>query len=155
MDLKLLNRLMGMFEKSTISAMEVESGDFRVKMEKQGSQTVQQIITHTPQGQNTVTQSNHAEDIAVNETEDSVNDVWEYSGEIKSPMVGVFRSLKSLGKDEDIEIGSKINIGDVVCVIEAMKLMNDIESDVEGEVAQIMANDGDMVEYGQTLFRIK
>lgn len=74
---------------------------------------------------------------------------------IKSPMVGTFYS-KVTPKDEPyVKVGSKVKKGDIVCIIEAMKLMNEIESDLDGEIEEILCKDGDMVEFGQPLFRLK
>jgi acetyl-CoA carboxylase biotin carboxyl carrier protein len=74
---------------------------------------------------------------------------------IKSPMVGTFY-LKSLPTAEPfVRVGDKVKKGDVLCIIEAMKLMNEIESDVDGEIAEICYKDEELVEYGSVLFKIK
>lgn len=74
---------------------------------------------------------------------------------IKSPMVGTFYMKPSPTADPYVEIGQSVSIGDTVCIIEAMKLMNEIESDVSGKVVEIFVNDGDPVEYGMPLFAIE
>ena len=74
---------------------------------------------------------------------------------IKSPMVGIFYSKSSPTAKAYVEVGSKVKKGDIVCIIEAMKLMNEIEADVDGEIVEICANDGDTVDYGKVLFKIK
>ena len=74
---------------------------------------------------------------------------------IKSPMVGTFYSKASPTAEAFVKIGSKVKKGDTLCIIEAMKLMNEIESEFDGEVVEILAKDEDMVEYGQALFIIK
>ena len=74
---------------------------------------------------------------------------------VKSPMVGTFYSKSSPTADCFVKIGSKVKKGDTLCIIEAMKLMNEIESEFDGEVVDILVNDEDMVEYGQPLFVIK
>lgn len=86
------------------------------------------------------------------ETVKSVND--DNCQTIKSPIVGIFHSLESMGKGS-LKVGDKVKKGDVVCIIEAMKLMNEVESSCDGEVVEICVNDGDHVEYGQVLIKLK
>lgn len=75
--------------------------------------------------------------------------------EITSPMVGTFYSASSPEADPFVKAGDKVTKGKVICIIEAMKLMNEIESEFDGEIAECLVKDGDMVEYGQPLFKIK
>ena len=70
-------------------------------------------------------------------------------------MVGTFYSAPSPDSNNFVSLGDKVNKGDTLCIIEAMKLMNEIESDFNGKVVEILAEDGDMVEYGTPLFKIK
>lgn len=74
---------------------------------------------------------------------------------IKSPMVGTFYLKPSPTSEPYVEIGKKVKKGDTVCIIEAMKLMNEIESEFTGEVVEVYLKDGETVEYGTPLFRIK
>lgn len=75
--------------------------------------------------------------------------------EIKSPMVGVFYAASSPESQPYVKIGSHVKKGDVLCIIEAMKLLNELNSDMDGEIAEICAENGQVVEYGQTLFKLK
>lgn len=74
---------------------------------------------------------------------------------IKSPMVGTFYAKPSPDSEPYVEVGKNVKKGDVVCIIEAMKLMNEIESEFDGEIAEILVKDGEPVEYGKPLFRVK
>ena len=74
---------------------------------------------------------------------------------ITSPMVGTFYSSASPEGEPFVRVGDVIRPGQVVCIIEAMKLMNEIESDLDGEIEEILCKDGDMVEFGQPLFKLK
>lgn len=74
---------------------------------------------------------------------------------VKSPMVGTFYAKSSPTAETYVEIGKTVKKGDILCIIEAMKLMNEIESEFSGEVVEIFVKDGDTVEYGTPLFRIK
>jgi acetyl-CoA carboxylase biotin carboxyl carrier protein len=75
--------------------------------------------------------------------------------EIVSPIVGTFYSKAGPDKADYVSVGDKVKKGDVLCIIEAMKIMNEISSDVDGEVVEVLAENGQMVEYGQCLFKIK
>ena len=74
---------------------------------------------------------------------------------VKSPMVGTFYAKPSPNSESYVEVGKRVKKGDVLCIIEAMKLMNEIESEFDGEVIEILVKDGEMVEYGKPLFKIK
>ncbi|WP_341891736.1 acetyl-CoA carboxylase biotin carboxyl carrier protein [Variovorax sp. YR752] len=74
---------------------------------------------------------------------------------VKSPMVGTFYRSSSPGAAAFVEIGSKVNEGDTVCIIEAMKILNEIEADKSGTITQILGENGQAVEYGQPLFIIE
>ena len=74
---------------------------------------------------------------------------------IKAPLIGTFYAAPSPDSEPYVKVGDKVTKGMIVCIIEAMKVMNDIESDFDGEIAEILVKTGDAVEYGQPLFRLK
>ena len=74
---------------------------------------------------------------------------------VKSPMVGTFYASSAPDKDPFVKVGDKVHKGQVLCIIEAMKLMNEIESEFDGEIVEICVNNEDIVEYGKPLFKIK
>jgi len=74
--------------------------------------------------------------------------------EVTSPIVGVFYSAPSPDSAPFVRIGDKVRKGDVLCIIEAMKLLNEIAADADGEIADICVKNGDIAEYGQTLFKL-
>ena len=73
---------------------------------------------------------------------------------VKSPMVGTFYIKPNPSAEPYVEVGKRVKKGDVLCIVEAMKLMNEIESEFDGEVAEILVKDGEAVEYGKPLFKI-
>lgn len=75
--------------------------------------------------------------------------------EIVSPMVGTFYVASSPGAEPYVKVGEKVSEGTVVCIVEAMKLFNEIEAEVTGEIAEVLVSDGQLVEYGQPLFLVK
>lgn len=74
---------------------------------------------------------------------------------VKSPMVGTFYASSSPDKEAFVKVGDKVKKGQVLCIVEAMKLMNEIESELDGEIVEICVNNEEVVEYGQPLFKIK
>ena len=89
------------------------------------------------------------------EIKDEVQSAEQVGNIVKSPMVGTFYIKPSPTSEPYVEIGKTVKKGDILCMIEAMKLMNEIESEFSGEVTEILVKDGDSVEYGTPLFKIK
>ena len=81
-------------------------------------------------------------------------EIIETANVVKSPMVGTFYAKPAPNSNPYVEVGKKVKKGDVLCIIEAMKLMNEIESEFDGEIKEILVKDGEVVEYGKPLFRI-
>jgi acetyl-CoA carboxylase biotin carboxyl carrier protein len=79
----------------------------------------------------------------------------DFDHEITSPMVGTFYSSPSPDSDSFVSVGSSVSKDTVVCIVEAMKLFNEIEAEVSGEVVEVLVENGELVEYGQPLFRVK
>ena len=89
------------------------------------------------------------------QTNESVELNKEDGNIVKSPMVGTFYASSAPDKEPFVKVGDKIKKGQVVCIVEAMKLMNEIESEFDGEVVEVCVNNEDMVEYGAPLFKLK
>ncbi len=77
-----------------------------------------------------------------------------FDHEIVSPMVGTFYAAPSPEKENFVSVGSKVDKSTIVCIVEAMKLFNEIEAEVDGEIVEILVENGELVEYGQPLFRV-
>jgi acetyl-CoA carboxylase biotin carboxyl carrier protein len=75
--------------------------------------------------------------------------------EITAPLVGTFYASSSPGKDAFVTVGSKVSVGQTLCIVEAMKIMNEIECDVNGEIVEICVGNENVVEYGQLLFKVR
>ncbi len=149
MDLKIIENLIKMVNASALESLEVEQDGFKIKLvnnTKNKAPILTENIISTTKSQDTL-------DSPADQTTPEAADDTDYKY-ITSPIVGIFHTLASVKKG-CIDVGSKVNTGDVVCVVEAMKLINEIESNVEGEIVEVMVNDGDQVEYGQKLFKLK
>lgn len=154
MDLNFIEKLMMDMDASTLTKLEIEQDGFRICMEKGMSSGLQNPELNMPEGN---VQNNPVSRTIVPEEEQQVhaqesNVHYEY---ITSPMVGTFYQAAGPGREVYVKIGDIVKKGQTVCIIESMKLMNEIEADVEGEVVAILASDQDMVEYGQKLFEIR
>lgn len=97
----------------------------------------------------------HSESGDISEKEECIKKCEEQYKLIKSPMVGTFYSKPSPNAQVYVKVGDKVKKGDILCVVEAMKLMNEIESEYDGEIVEICAKDEEMVDYGKVLFKIK
>ena len=95
------------------------------------------------------------EEQAVEEKKEEPKTNADYDKEITSPMVGTFYQSPSPDQEAYIQVGDQVKEDSVVCIVEAMKLFNEIEAEVTGEITEILAEDGELVEYGQPLFRVK
>lgn len=93
--------------------------------------------------------------IIVPEKKEQKEEIKEEYKVVKSPMVGTFYSKSSPNAKPYAEVGKKVKKGDILCIVEAMKLMNEIESEFDGEIVEICVEDGEMVDYGKPLFKIK
>lgn len=146
MDLRKLKKLIDLVEESGITELEVTEGEEKVRIAKAPGPVAQQVYMAPPPVHAPVAPS-------VAAVEDAKSGLPE-GQVIKSPMVGTFYRSASPGSDPFVDIGSPIKEGDTLCIIEAMKLLNEIESDCAGTVKAILVENGQPVEYGEPLFII-
>ena len=158
MDLKDIKAIIDLMKKNSISEFELERQEFKIKL-KRGNMSVAsedlpnqvylpQVATLSP-----TTASAPAASTVTALAAPAVSISNEI--EIKSPMIGTFYRSPSPEAGSYVEVGTEVNADTVVCIIEAMKLMNEIESDVAGEVVSILVENGQPVEYGERLFAIR
>jgi len=151
MDLRKLKTLIELVEASGIAELEITEGEEKVRISRMGQgqlmyspQPVQYAMAAAPQSAPAGAAS-VAVPAAIVEPEGHV---------VKSPMVGTFYRASSPGSPPFIEIGQEVKEGQTLCIIEAMKLLNEIESDKAGVIKQVLVENGQPVEYGQPLFVI-
>ncbi len=155
MDLNLIKKLIKVVENSDITEFSVQEGDMKIKISKNGGETVQQVAIPqqvqmaAPAPAQETPKSQSAETPSESGTAD------ENLYEIKSPIVGTFYRAPAPDADPYVKVGDKVGSGTVLCIVEAMKLMNEIESDVSGTVVKILVENATPVEYNQPLFLIK
>ena len=145
MDIKHIKSLAEILKANGLSVLEVTEGENKIRLEKNNSElTEPKYITVKPE--------ENVSNIINTPVEKGVdfNDITE----VKSPIVGIFYASPSPKSETYVKIGDKIKKGTVLCLVEAMKLMNEICSDCDGEIVDICAQNEQVVEYGQTLFKI-
>ena len=138
MEYEKIKQLMIDMGNSKLTSIDIEFPDgVKIKMEKNASVAVAPVV----------------QQVAIEET---VEDVVprEEGNIVKSPMVGTFYSKSSPTSSPYVEVGNEVKKGTVLCIVEAMKLMNEIESEFSGKIVEVLVEDGTPVEYGQPLFRI-
>ncbi|MFA5553545.1 MAG: acetyl-CoA carboxylase biotin carboxyl carrier protein [Phycisphaerae bacterium] len=150
-DLQKIQQIIEIMKKNDLIEVEIKHGDDKILLKRSGP--VQPAITALP----FVGQSVPAAMPAAGTAEQSalVSKPASNLLEIKAPMVGTFYATPSPDSDSYVEVGSHINEQTVVCILEAMKVMNEIKAEVEGTIEEILVTSGQAVEYGQPLFRVK
>ena len=127
-----------MLEGSSLSVLEIKNGDgSAIRLEKAACAAPAVVMQA-----NAPASVNESAPVAEGKT-------------INSPIVGVFYAAPSPDSNPYVSVGQKISKGDTICIVEAMKCMNEIQSELDGEVTEVLVKDGDLVEYGQPLFRVK
>jgi acetyl-CoA carboxylase biotin carboxyl carrier protein len=151
MDLRKLKKLIDLVQESGIAELEITEGEEKVRINRVGSPGHPGMMT-MPQALASVVAAPTTAVIAAPAT---VEAPAELEGHIvKSPMVGTFYRSSAPGSKPFVEIGQNVNAGETLCIIEAMKLLNEIEADQSGVVKKVLVENGQPVEYGQPLFII-
>ena len=150
MDLRKLKKLIDLVEESGISELELTEGEEKVRISRALMPNQAPVMQYMAAPQTTPV----APAAAVAST--AAPAVAEIEGHmVKSPMVGTFYRSSSPDSKPFVDVGTKVAVGDTLCIIEAMKLLNEIESDVAGVVKKILLENGQPVEYGEPLFIIE
>ncbi|MBU6484040.1 MAG: acetyl-CoA carboxylase biotin carboxyl carrier protein [Betaproteobacteria bacterium] len=149
MDLRKLKTLIELVETSGIAELEIQEGEERVRITRAVAPSQQTVMLHpTPQAPAAASPvpSPSAATVAPAPAPEPEGHV------VKSPMVGTFYRSASPGSKSFVEVGDSVAQGDTLCIVEAMKLMNEIEADAAGTVKAILVENGQAVEFGQPLF---
>lgn len=136
MSIKEVKKLMELLEKSNLDSIEYKDENFEVKLKKPSMVQSAPLLSSAPQ---------------VELIKEETSDLYET---INAPLVGVFYSKPSPDKDAYVTKGKQVSEGDILCIIEAMKVMNEIKATKSGIIEEILVNDGDAVSFDQPLFKI-
>lgn len=140
MNEKEIRKYAGLMEELGLTGLEFTEGEKVVRLERNISQVVQETVSYASPRQETAVAAPEA--------------TGDYSS-IKSPIVGVFYAAPAENAESYVSIGDSVKKGQILCIIEAMKLMNEITAEEDGIVSEICVTNGQVVEYGTELFRIK
>lgn len=155
MEYEKIKQLMDDMGNSKLTSIEIDFPDgMKISMKKEEKQIIQKV-SETPILE--VKEVSEVKNVEKPEEKEEIKEAEEKENYniVKSPMVGTFYSKPSPTSNPYVEVGKKVKKGDVLCIIEAMKLMNEIESEFDGEIIEILVKDGEPVEYGKPLFKIK
>ncbi len=153
MDLKDIQNLIKFVAKSGTSEVKLEMEDIKITIKTGTGKTETTILQQAPMATMPTVQSPEVIVPAVNVAPQSSDEDSKYLV-IKSPIIGTFYRKPSPDKPLFVEVGSLINEGDTVCIIEAMKLFNEIESEVSGKIVKVLVDDASPVEFDQPLFLV-
>lgn len=144
MDLSNIKKFIELAKEEGVSELKYEAKDVKISVNFNSANSSTQIISapSIPQAQAS------AQPTKVESSNSGYH-------EIKSPFVGTFYGASAPDKDAFVKVGDKVSKGTTLCILEAMKIMNEIESDISGEIVEICVENESLVEYGQTLFKIR
>lgn len=148
MDIRKVKKLIEMLEESSLAEIEIREGEEAIRISR-GSSGGTQVVHMAP------APVHHAAPHAAPAAPVAAPAAPPSGHAVASPMVGTFYRAASPETKSFVDVGSQVNVGDALCIIEAMKMMNEIESDKAGVVKAILKENGQPVEYGETLFIIE
>ena len=159
MDIKEIQNLIKFVQKSGVEEVKIERDDFKITIKTKSVAPQHIIVEDVPTpvsipASQPITQAVQAVQEVTQETTQSVNLENDNQVIVKSPIIGTFYRKPSPDKPSFVEVGQSVSKGDVLCVIEAMKLFNEIESDFSGKIVKILVDDQSPVEFDQPLFII-
>lgn len=151
MDTKIIKQVIDIFEHSDVHKLEVEDKEIKIKLEKENRNIVTSIPSAAVQ-ESTFAAQNNSMDLAENvNAEEKEEDKGNW---IKSPLVGTFYSKPNENSNEYVSVGDSVKKGDTLCIIEAMKVMNEIKAPSSGTVLKVNKTDGEMVQFDDDLVLI-
>ena len=157
-----LNRLIDKISTSDIQEFSLEGEDFKLEIKRNlfdQNQVINNLVSNTSLEKQTIANPKTINDNIPVVNEPEVPQVAPLGRsdliEITSPMVGTFYRAAAPGEEPFVEVGNKVKVGQTICILEAMKLMNEIESEFNAEIVEILVENGTPVEFGQVLMRVK
>ena len=151
MDKDFIKELINLVKDSNIKSLKIEQGDLKIQIETHREQG---IIREKTSEQSTPKKEEEYKHIEILPPTEDIKEEEKKYHVIKSPLVGTFYRSPAPGAPPFVEVGDIVSPGQVLCIIEALKIMNEIESDVRGRIEKILVENGETVEYGQPLFLI-
>ncbi|WP_243251123.1 acetyl-CoA carboxylase biotin carboxyl carrier protein [Clostridium sp. D43t1_170807_H7] len=156
LDYNQIKELIKEIDSSSLRVFELENSDIKLKLSKneENTSSKENVINTTSSENSTI----FTKETKTTTEETLVEDeklIEENLNIVKSPLVGTYYSSSTPGGAPYVEVGSKVKKGDVLCIVEAMKIMNEITSEVDGEIVEALRSDEEIVEFGMELFKIR
>lgn len=158
MDLKLVKKLLDLISESEVDEVSIEEGEFKIKVKKTSEVSqpaVQYQLPQQPQAPQQPAQPQAATPAESGEGDSEESESQPAGEVVKSPIVGTYYEAPSPDSDPFVKVGERIEAGETLCIVEAMKIMNEIEAEFSGVVQKILVDNGSPVEFDQPLFIIK
>ena len=156
LDYKQIKELIKEIDTSSLRVFELENSDIKLKLSKnEENSSYKENIINTTSFENSTAfkkETTTSPEETLVETEELIE---ENLNIVRSPLVGTYYASSTPGGTPYVEIGSKVKKGDVLCIVEAMKIMNEITSEVDGEIVEALRSDEEIVEFGMELFKIR
>ena len=140
MNIKELKEIISIFQEANIEELEIEREDSKIRLKRNAEPEVRHVVAQSEPNKLDIDKEEEKKDGLV---------------EIKTPMVGTFYKAPAPDADQFVNVDEKVSEDTVVCIIEAMKLMNEIKADVKGRIVKVLVDNGQPVEFGQALFLVK
>jgi acetyl-CoA carboxylase biotin carboxyl carrier protein len=153
LDIKLIKQVVDLMNRSELSEFEFEEEGFKLRLSRKYPDAPTQIIQAAAPGPQAAGGAQHAPAFPAEEAAAPAEEAG--IALIKSPMVGTFYRAASPESPTFTDVGKKVGVESVVCIIEAMKVMNEIHAEMSGTITEVLIENGESVEYGQPLFKIK
>lgn len=154
MDIRKIKKLIELLEESGVAEIEIKEGEESVRISRKSEMTTTQVVMAAPQVLPAANQQSHAAPLPQTESPQNVASLPE-GHIVTSPMVGTMYRAPAPDQPPFVEIGTQVKVGDTLCIVEAMKMLNQIEADKAGVITAILVENGQPVEFGQPLFVIK
>lgn len=153
MDIRKVKKLIELLEESGVAEIEIHEGEESVRISRSNTTPAAPTYVQAPQPQTVAAPAAATSEKTFSAAADEEPKI--VGNLVNSPMVGIFYEAMAPGKPSFVELGQVVKKGDVLCIIEAMKIMNQVESEFNGVISKIMVENGDPVEYGQPLYVIR
>ena len=151
MNIKEIKEMIQLMNENGLTEFEMEKDGLKIRLKKSAAGGVEQTIIHETRPAQVSASSKEAAELK----ESLIKAAASARIVIKSPMVGTYYASPAPDAPPFVQVGSQVEVGQVICIIEAMKLMNEIKSEVRGKVSEIQVNNGDPVEFGQSLILLE
>ncbi len=156
MDYNLIKKLIKVVEQSDIAEFSIKEGDLKIKISKNGKQQIVSTVVSQPAVEQVSAVQPTLAQVETTKSESALSEsVSSNLHEVRSPIVGTFYLAPSPEAEPYVQVGDTVADGSVLCIVEAMKLMNEIESDTNGKIVKILVENATAVEYNQPLFLIE